>query len=61
MSEQLYQYRFGNNKTPLGRYRLRFKGRVCRILVRGSMNSRLVEFVDNGKLLNCSGNALRKL
>ncbi|MHC4617242.1 MAG: hypothetical protein ACYTEQ_05765 [Planctomycetota bacterium] len=43
-----------------GRYRLRFKGRKCRVLARGTFNSRLVEFVDNGEQLNCSGNALRK-
>lgn len=61
MNEQLYQYRFGNSKTHLGRYRLKFKDKVCRIIARGSMNSRLIEFIDNGERLNCSGNALRKV
>lgn len=56
----IYKYVWGNNKTPLGRHRLQWKGRTCRVLVRGKMNSCLVEFTDNGEQLNCSRNALRK-
>lgn len=57
---QIYIYRFGNNKNELGRKRLRWKGRRCRVLVSGGMNSCLVEFIDNGEQINCSWNALRK-
>lgn len=60
MAEGIYIYRFGNTATPLGRSRMQWKGRQCRVLVRGAMNSCLVEFIDNGELLNCSRNALRK-
>ena len=60
MTEQLYKYVWGNNKTYEGRLRLRFKGRVCKVLIRSKMNSALVEFIDNGEQLNCSRNALRK-
>jgi len=58
--EQLYEYRWGNHKTAAGKFRLQFKGRTCKILARGKLNSRLVQFVDNGELLNCSGNALMR-
>lgn len=58
--KKLYIYRWGNDKDPVGRFRQQFKGRVCKIMVRGKRNSRLVEFIDNGDLLNCSANALRK-
>lgn len=61
MSKQLYKYVWGNKKTPEGRMRLRFKGRVCKILIRSKMNNALVEFIDNGERLNCSRNALRKV
>lgn len=60
MTEQLYEYRWGNNKDARGRYRLQFKGRKCRVLVRGKMNSCCVEFIDTGEQLNTSRNALRK-
>ena len=60
MTEKLYKYVWGNNKNVLGRWRLRFKGRKCKILARGSMNSRYIVFLDTGETLNCSGNALRK-
>jgi hypothetical protein len=60
MNEQLYKYAWGNEKTEVGRFRLQFKGRVCRVLYRGNMNSCLVRFVDDGLQLCCSRNALRK-
>jgi hypothetical protein len=59
MAEYPYIYRFGSHKTKLGRWRLRYKGRRCKVLVRGRMNSCLVEF-ENGEQANCSRNALRK-
>lgn len=60
MIEQLYFYRYGNNADPVGRFRLQFKGRVCRVLFRGKMNSCLIKFTDNNEQLCCSRNALRK-
>ncbi len=55
-----YYYAWGNNKDPIGKWRMQFKGRKCRVLHRGNMNSCLVEFCDNGNRLCCSRNALRK-
>jgi hypothetical protein len=48
-------YHWGNNPT-----RKLWKGKRCRVLVRGSMNSCLVEFEDGGQL-NTSIRALRKI
>lgn len=61
MAEQLYKYRCGNNKDPVGRHRLRWKGRKCRLLAWAKMNTRFIQFIDDGELLSCSGNALRKV
>ena len=55
MSEQLYVYRWTNNEK-----RQTLRHRTCRLLVRGAMNSALVEFVDNGQREVVSRNALRK-
>ncbi len=60
MSEQLYIYCWGNQKDSVGRFRMELKGRKCRILTRGKLNSCEIEFVDNGERLCCSRNALRK-
>ncbi len=60
-NDQFYIYHFGNNKTKLGRHRLQWKGRKCRVVAWGGMNSCAVEFIDNGEQLNCSRNALRKI
>jgi len=60
MAEQLYKYRWGNNRDETGRHRLQFKGRKCTITARGKKNSVCLRFIDNGELLNTSGNALRK-
>ena len=49
-----YYFTFGNNEK-----RATMKGRACRILARGTQNSRLVEFED-GQREVISGNALRK-
>jgi hypothetical protein len=37
-----------------------YYGRSCRIVARGSLNSRMVEF-DNGDVAVVSGNALRRV
>lgn len=37
-------YRWGNNSK-----RSTMKGRECRVLARGKMNSILIEFTDNGQ------------
>lgn len=54
--EQLYKYHWANNPV-----RARMKGRTCRVLVRGKMNSCLIEFIDTGEHCNTSRNALRKI
>lgn len=61
MKDQLYYYAWGNEKTYAGRFRMQFKGRKCKVLHRGKMNSCLIQFVDNDELLNCSRNAIRKV
>jgi len=48
---RLYVYRWNRQ----GR-----KGQICRVLVRGAMNSCLVEFADGFKMVT-SRNALRRL
>lgn len=35
------------------------KGEACRLIARGTMNSRLIEFADGGRMVT-SGNALRR-
>lgn len=41
---------------PIGQAR---KGQPCRVLARGAMNSRLVEFADGYRVVT-SGNAIRR-
>jgi hypothetical protein len=53
--EQLYVYRWGNNAK-----RAAMKGRICRVLARGAMNSAMIEFVDNGEISIVSRNALQR-
>jgi hypothetical protein len=55
MKEQLYIFRWGNNPQ-----RAEMKGRKCKVLCRGSMNSCGIEFIDNGETACVSRNALRK-
>jgi hypothetical protein len=50
-----YIYAWGNNEQ-----RKRFQGRACRIVGRGAMNSRMIEFLDDGEKAVVSGNALRR-
>ena len=57
---QQYEYRWGNDITAVGKYRQQFKGRKCVVFARGKLNSCAVKFLDNGEILNCSRNALRK-
>jgi len=54
LSEQIYIYQWGNNSK-----RVNLKGRKCRVMRRGKMNSCLVEF-ENGEREVISRNALRK-
>jgi len=56
MTDQLYIYRWGNNPK-----RLTMKGRICKVLCRGKMNSCLIEFTDNGQKEVISRNALKKV
>lgn len=57
-----YKYVWGNDKDIIGKFRKRhFKGRECKVLVRGKMNSCLIQFTDNGEQLNCSRNAIRRI
>jgi len=61
MIESFYIYRFGSMVNAVSRYRLRWKGRRCRLLARGKLNSCLLEFPDTGERLCTSRNALRKV
>ena len=56
MSENRYTYAWGNNPK-----RIRMKGRVCRVICRGKMNSALIEFLDDKQQEVISRNALRKV
>ena len=60
MADQVYEYRWGNDKDAIGRFRLQFKRRKCVVIARGSMNSCAIKFLDNGEILTCSRNALKK-
>lgn len=50
----MYVYAWGNNAK-----RETFKGRRCRVLARGRMNSVLIEFLDNGERTVTSRYALK--
>ncbi len=50
-----YLYAWGNNPK-----RKTMKGRCCVVLARGSMNSCLIVFVDDGQQEVISRNALRR-
>jgi hypothetical protein len=43
LSVPLYRFSWRNNQRRAGMY-----GRICRVLWRGTMNSALIEFTDNG-------------
>ena len=51
----LYRYAWGNNPV-----RARLKGRLCRIVARGTMGSVLVEFLDGERQI-VSWRALREV
>ena len=51
----LYRFCWGNNSK-----RVTMKGRVCRVVCRGTMNSAMIEFTDNGQREVVSRNALRR-
>ena len=53
--EALYRFTWGNNAK-----RAAMKGRTCRVLCRGKLNSALIEFVDNGQIEVISRTALRR-
>ena len=53
MAKYPYAYIWGNNPV-----RAKWQGKKCRVLVRGKMNSVLIEF-ENGEQVNTSRNALR--
>jgi hypothetical protein len=50
-----YIYRWGNNEKRKG-----MKNRICFVICRGSLNSCLIEFEDNGQREVVSRNALSK-
>lgn len=52
----LYRYAWKTNAKRATLY-----GRTLRVLVRGVMNSALVEFTDNGQREVISRNAIRKI
>lgn len=49
----IYIYRWG-------KYRPAWKGRACRVIARGSLNSALIEFVETGERAVISRQALRR-
>jgi hypothetical protein len=51
----LYRFCWGNNSK-----RATMQGRVCRVICRGTMNSAMIEFTDNGQREVVSRNALRR-
>jgi hypothetical protein len=51
----LYRFCWGNNPK-----RATLQGRVCRVVCRGTMNSAMIEFIDNGQREVVSRNALRR-
>jgi hypothetical protein len=55
VADQLYRYVWGNNAK-----RATMKGRVCRIVCTGTMNSVGIEFCDNGQREVVSRHALRR-
>lgn len=52
----LYRYCWRNNEK-----RVTLHNRLCRVVARGTMNSALVEFTDNGQREVISCNALRRV
>lgn len=55
-ADDVYVYAWGNNSR-----RAELKGRQCRVLARGGMNTVLVEFLDNGERVTTSRRAIRRV
>lgn len=55
MAKYPYTYVWGNNPV-----RAKLKGKKCKVLVWGKMNSVLIEF-ENGEQVTTSRNALRRI
>ena len=60
MTGPLYRYAWGPRFEVPGLPVLSRKDEVCRVLLRGRMNSALVEFVSDGFTAVVSRNSLRK-
>ncbi len=56
MAELLYFYAWGNNSK-----RAAMKGRICRVLAAGAMNTVAIEFLDNGERTTTSRRAIRRV
>lgn len=61
MSEKLYRYAWGPRFEVPGLPVLARKGELCRVLIRGRMNTALIEFVRDGYTAVISRNALRRV
>ena len=55
MNEPIYVYRWGNNPV-----RAKLKGRRCKVIARGTLNSCMIEFLDTGDRFITSRNALQR-
>ena len=55
LNDLLYRYCWGNNEK-----RITMKGRICKVLAWGKMNSCMIEFTDNKQREIVSRNSLRK-
>jgi hypothetical protein len=55
VNDQVYVYVWGKNARSA-----ELKGRECIVLVRGTMNSALVQFLDTGEKVVISRSALRR-
>ncbi len=56
MAEMLYQYYWSNSPT-----RAKMKGRICRVLASGAMNTVMIQFLDNGERTTTSRRAIRRV
>jgi hypothetical protein len=56
MDSNEFIFRWGNNAK-----RAELKGRVCKIVARGKMNTVCVKFTDTGEIVYTSRRALRKV
>ena len=56
MTETLYKFYWQNNPT-----RAKLKGRICRVLAMGKMDTVLLEFPDTGERVTTSRRAIRRM